>query len=103
MVAALFAMCSPVASAAVLVDQGSSSIACGADIEMAVWYQEYSGGPRWAKLTIKSINGSTLMSKRVTATTMWRSYSYTPRCGRRYRVIYTVPGGRSSYTVRVRS
>jgi hypothetical protein len=89
------------ASADVLVDQGPRSIACGDDIEMAVWYQSYSGGPHWAILTVKSIDGRMLAQRRVTATTTWRSYHYTPSCGRRYRVLYTVPGGRLAYTVRV--
>ena len=102
--AAVFALAAVpgVASADVLVDQGPLTISCGDDIEMAVWYQSYSGGPRWAILTIKSINGATVARRRVTATTTWRTYWYTPQCGHRYRVIYNVPGGRLAHTVRVR-
>ena len=89
------------ASADVLVSQGPKSIACGEDIKMGVWYQSFSG-PRWAELSVKSLNGATLGHRRVRPTTTWRYWYYTPRCGRRYRVTYTVPGGRLSYTVRVR-
>jgi hypothetical protein len=77
-------------------------IECGDDIEVGVWFQSYSGGPREARIAIKSIRGMTLARKRVRATTTWRYWTYSPRCGRRYRVVYTTPGGTVSYTVRVR-
>jgi hypothetical protein len=38
----------------------------------------------------------------VRATTEWRYWYYTPRCGRRYRVAYKTAGGRISFPVRVR-
>ena len=91
-----------IASADVLISQGPTVISCDQNIRMGVWYQSYSGGPRWARLTIKSTNGHALATKRVTATTTWRYYFYTPRCGHRYRVVYTVPSGQIAYTVRVR-
>lgn len=89
------------ADAHVLVEQGPRAISCGKAIKMAVWYQTYSGGPRWAVLRVKSMRGFTVASRRVVATTSWRNYSFTPRCGRRYRVVYSLPSGSLSYVVRV--
>lgn len=93
----------PAADADVLVHGGPKVISCGQNVKTGVWYQSYSGGPRGAVVTIKSINGNVLRRLRVRATTTWRYFFYTPRCGRRYRVTYTIPGGRLDYTVRVTS
>jgi hypothetical protein len=90
------------AVAAVLVNQGPRSLACGQRIQMGVWYQSFSGGARWAVLTVASGRGTKLYARRVRATTTWRYYRYSPRCGHSYRVAYRVPGGQVAYTVRVR-
>ena len=90
------------ARADVLVSVVPPVLACGSDIEVGVWYQAYSGGPRWARIRIKSINGTTLVRRNVRATSRWRYWHYTPRCGRRYRVQYTTPNGTLTYPVRVR-
>lgn len=90
------------ASADVLVEALPSSIPCGKSIGMAVWYQSYSGGSHRAVLEVRSANGKRLWRKRVRATTTWRTYRYHPRCRRTYRARYEVPGGVSSYRVRVR-
>src|SRR4051794_1634178 len=90
-----------VAEGDVLIEALPSHMACGDQIRMGVWYQSFSGGPRWAKLTVKSINGKTLARRAVHATTEWRYYTYTPRCGHTYWVRYDTPGGPSSYRVRV--
>jgi hypothetical protein len=91
------------AQADVLVNAPEQSIACGGQIKTGVWYQSYSGGPRGATITIKSIGGQTLNRRRVVAQTVWRYFYYTPRCGHRYRVQYLVPGGKANFVVRVRS
>lgn len=91
------------ASADVLVRALPASIPCGADIEMGVWYQAYSGGPRWAKLSVKTLSGKTLLRRKVKATTRWKTYRYAPRCARTYVVTYQLPGGFANrYRVRVR-
>ncbi|HTN22396.1 MAG TPA: hypothetical protein VL120_00290 [Solirubrobacteraceae bacterium] len=90
------------AQADVLVNAPSQSIACGGQIKTGVWYQSYSGGPRGATITIRSIGGQTLNRRRVVAQDVWRYFYYTPRCGRRYRVQYLVPGGKVNFVVRVR-
>ena len=92
----------PSASADVLVHAPKPSIRCGADIKLGVWYQAYSGGPRWAVLRVRSAGGRTLARRRVTATTRWRYWTYSPACGRSYRVRYDTPGGHVGFTVRVR-
>jgi hypothetical protein len=99
--AALLAVAAAPARADVLVNAPDPVIDCGEDIKTGVWYQSYSGGPRWATIAIKSIRGYTLWRKRVHATTTWRFWYYTPRCGRRYRVAYTTSGGSVSFKVRV--
>ncbi|HEX8121263.1 MAG TPA: hypothetical protein VF549_08360 [Solirubrobacteraceae bacterium] len=91
------------ARADVLVHYPDRSVACGEDIQLGVWYQEYSGGPRWARMSIRSARGYVLWRKSVRATTRWRYWHYTPRCGRTYTVRYVVAGGTLTAKVRVRS
>ncbi len=91
------------ASAVVLVSAPPRVINCGNDIEMGVWYQAHSGGTRRIRLTVKSASGATLATRVVRATDEWESYWYSPRCGRRYRVVYTYRGDAVSHPVRVRS
>lgn len=91
------------ASADVLVSAPPPSIACGDHIEPGVWYQAYSGGPRWARVSIKTVSGATVASRRVRATTAWRYWSYTPRCGRKYTLRYETSDGNVEFSVRVRA
>ncbi len=90
------------ASAVVLVSAPPRVINCGNDIEMGVWYQAHSGGTRRIRLTVKSASGATLASRVVRATDEWESYWYSPRCGRRYRAVFTYRGDSVSSVVRVR-
>src|SRR4051812_39317759 len=69
----------PPARADVLVHSPDSPIACGEDITVGVWYQAFSGGPRWARIYIESARKYVLAQKRVHATTRWRYWHYTPR------------------------
>jgi hypothetical protein len=101
--AALLAAAAP-AHADVLVSAPPRAIDCGRSIEVGVWYQSHSGGPRRARIAIRTRAGRLLWRKRVRATTRWRYWRYEPpRCGRRYRVVYRVPGGTSRHMVRVRA
>jgi len=92
------------ANADVLVSHGPETISCGEQIEVGVWYQSYSGGPRWATIEIRTASKRTVLArKNVTATTRWRNWYFDPpTCGARYRVRYIVPGGQVNYTVWVR-
>jgi hypothetical protein len=76
-------------------------IDCGDDIAVGVWYQSYSGGSRELEISIKSVNGYTLARRTVRATTVWRDYWYTPRCGRRYTVVLRHAEWTSRYRIRV--
>jgi hypothetical protein len=96
------AICGP-ARADVLVNAPAASVGCRTGIRVGVWYQSYSGGPRWARITIRSASGKTVWHRRVTATTRWRYWRFHGTCGRRYSVVYETPGGRSRFTVRIRS
>lgn len=89
------------ARADVLVSALPRHVACGKDIRFGVWYQRYSGGPRWAKLSVRAADGRVVFRKRVRATTRWRYYRFHPRCGRTYRARYVVPGGKATYRVSV--
>jgi hypothetical protein len=90
-------LAAPAARADVLVSAPPKKIGCYDDIEMAVWYQSYSGGARWAKLRILTPDGYPLYRKNVRATTRWRSWWYTPPdCAATYKVRYTTAQGTPS-------
>lgn len=99
---ALVVLTPAAAHADVLVHYPRRVIDCGDDIKVGVWYQAYSGGPRWARIHIKSARGYILAKKKVRATKRWRYWYYAPRCGRTYYVRYIVPGGSLTAKVRVR-
>jgi hypothetical protein len=102
-VAAACVLAPAAASADVLVNAiEPSTIACGGAIKTGVWYQSFSGGPRWAKIRIQDASGRSLWSRNVTATTSWRYFRYVPACGRRYTVVYQTAGGTQRFGVRVR-
>ena len=98
-----FGLAAAPALADVLVNAPPSSIACGQSIKTGVWYQSFSGGPRTAKIQIKSLAGKVLKSRTVVATTTWKYFHDKLPCGRTYRVHYVVPGGTSNFIVKVRS
>jgi hypothetical protein len=91
------------ARADVLITEPRPVIGCGDDISVGVWYQSYSGGPRQLQITIKSINGYTVAQRTVRATTTWRDYWYTPRCGHQYIVVLRHPAWTTRYRIRVRN
>jgi len=96
---AVVMIAAPLARADVLVAYPGTSVACGDSIKLGVWYQSYSGGPRNARIEVLSARKQVLMRKRVTASTTWRYWYYTPRCGRHYYVRYTVPAGHETYRI----
>lgn len=92
----------PPAAADVLITSPDPVISCGEDIEVGVWYQRYSGGSRRLDIRIKSLSGNTVMRRTVRATDRWKTYRYTPRCGRRYLVVLRHADWTTDYRVRVR-
>jgi hypothetical protein len=101
-IAAGLATCPP-ARADVLVNAPPPSVSCRSGIKVGVWYQSYSGGPRWARITIRSASGKAVWRRSVTATSRWRYFRFRGTCGRRYSVVYDTSDGRTRFTVRIRS
>lgn len=89
------------ARADVLVSPPSSNIKLGQSITSGVWYQSYSGGPRWARISVLTRDRTVLWSRRVMATGSWKYYRYRPRRTGVYILRYRTPGGVTSFRVRV--
>ena len=89
------------ARADVLISPPGGTVRLGHSIRTGVWYQAYSGGPRWVKLSITH-ERKVVWSRRVTATTTWKYYGYRPRATGIFAVRCVVDEGRSSFRVRVR-
>jgi hypothetical protein len=78
-------------------------VRCGQAIQTGVWYRPYPNqGHRQVTIDVLSARGKLLARRRVTATTQWRQWRYTPRCGRHYRVRYTTFGRVETFRVWVR-
>jgi hypothetical protein len=91
------------ASADVLVNAiEPTTVSCGKPVTLGVWYQSFSGGPRWAHMTIKNSRGAVVWHKDVRATTSWRYWHYKGRCGARYVVVYKTAGGTAKSPFRVK-
>jgi hypothetical protein len=90
------------ALAVVLVNAPEPSVACGKPIKTGVWYQSFSGGPKTAKITIRSTGGTVLKSRSVVAGNSWHYWNYFMPCGHTYKVRYVTASGTSNFTVRVR-
>ena len=91
-----------VAAADVLVNAPAPSVACGQSLTVGVWYQSYSGGPRWAHITVKTRAGRLAWSKNISAaTTTWRYWHLKPACGTRYIVTYVTAAGPARFNVNV--
>jgi hypothetical protein len=90
------------ASADVLVNAVTSSVGCGKSVKLGVWYQRFSGGPHWAKMTIKTAKGNVVWQKSVTAKTKWRYWYYKGKCGSHYVATYETARGTASYAFHVR-
>jgi hypothetical protein len=79
-----------------------TTVSCGRSVTLGVWYQSFSGGPRWAHMAIKNSRGSVVWHKNVTATTRWRYWHYKGSCGARYVAAYKTAGGTARFPFRVK-
>jgi hypothetical protein len=79
-----------------------TTVSCGRSVTLGVWYQSFSGGPRWAHMTIKNSSGAVVWDKNVTAKTSWRYWHYKGRCGARYVVVYKTAAGTGRFPFRVK-
>lgn len=80
-----------------------STVACGAAVTPGIWYQSFSGGPRWAHMTIKNGRGAVVWHRNASATTSWRYWRFRGPCGSRYVLIYQTAGGTDRFRFRVRA
>jgi hypothetical protein len=79
-----------------------STVSCGKAVKLGVWYQSFSGGPRWARMSVKNGQGRVVWHRSVTATPAhWRYWRYKGRCGARYVAVYRTAGGTVSFPFRV--
>ena len=91
------------ARADVLVQRPTPSIPCGSTIETGVWYRDFpTRRARGATIEVRSPAGALLWRRTVTATSEWRYFRFTPRCGRNYRVRYVTAAATTSFKVWVR-
>jgi hypothetical protein len=90
------------ARAVVLISAPPSSVTLGRSITSGVWYQSYSGGPRWAKISILARDRRVLWSRQVTASASWKYYRYRPRRTGVYFLRYKTAAGATSFRIRVR-
>lgn len=92
------------ARADVLVNKPKGRICVGgAAIKTGVWYQAYSGGPRWFEVRVFSPRDRVVVSARGKATTQWRYWKFHPRRTGVFRTVYRVPGWQARFETRVRS
>jgi hypothetical protein len=93
-----------IAAADVLVNAiEPSTVKCGKPVEPGIWYQSFSGGERWAHMTIKTRQGKIVWRKNTTATTSWRYWRFYGKCGVRYVLTYRTVGGTARFHFRVRA
>lgn len=91
------------ARADVLVNKPKGRICVGKAIKTGVWYQAYSGGPRWFEVRILNPRDRVVFSTRGKATTQWRYWKFHPRRTGVFRTVYRVPGWQARFETRVRS
>ncbi len=104
-VVVLCAVVAPAAQASVLINAPTPlTKRCGDVIKTGVWHRD-DGVERGRKvsISIRTLTGKTVWSRRVTARDTWRYFTYRPRCGRRYVVRYVVEGGVDESRVRIRA
>ena len=104
-IATVFALAIPaVADADVLVNAiEPATVACGKSVMPGIWYQSFSGGPRWARMTIKNSRGVIVWRKNATATTAWRYWHFRGTCGASYMLMYRTAGGTARFPFHIRS
>jgi hypothetical protein len=101
LIAVLLGLALP-AQADVLISAPRKRVCLHRAIKLGVWYQEYSGGPRWFRVRVRNPSGKTVFFTRGKASPdrwhYWRCW--TERTGI-YRVKYRVPGAKYHRRVRV--
>lgn len=90
------------ARADVLVNKPKGRACVRAVIKTGVWYQAYSGGPRWFKVRILNPRDRVVFSTQGKATTRWRYFKFRPQRSGVFRVVYRVPGWVARFQTRVR-
>jgi hypothetical protein len=80
-----------------------TTVACGAAVMPGIWYQSFSGGPRWAHITIKTSRGAVVWQRNANATTTWRYWQFRGKCGSSYVLIYQTAAGTARFRFRVRA
>jgi hypothetical protein len=91
------------AKADVLVHSQPPRLCLGKPMQVGVWYQSYSGGPRWFQIEIYDPERQLVLFRRGIAATSWKYWTYVLRHAGTYRTLYTVPGGRSIEQTSVRA
>jgi hypothetical protein len=96
------------ASADVLVQAPPKVVSCVEAMQLGVWYQSFSGGPRWFSVSVYRPDGRRVFYRHGLATTTWKIFRYRPASdpgvppgSSTYRVVYRIPGGNSRFPVRV--
>jgi hypothetical protein len=79
-----------------------STVACGKAVKPGIWYQSFSGGPRWARMKIKNNHGVVVWRKHAIATTTWHFWPFRGRCGSSYVLIYKTPEGTARFRFHIR-
>jgi hypothetical protein len=89
------------ARADVLVSAPKEKACFQAGIKVGVWYQEYSGGPKWFDIhIIRKSNGKLVWSKSGMATAAhWKYWTYYPDWIGKFRVVYTTAAGNTKFVV----
>ena len=104
MAALVLATLPAVASSDVLVNAIEPAVVgCGKLINPGIWYQSFSGGQRWAHMTIKTTRGRIVWHQNATATTTWRYWRFRGECGFHYVLTYVTAGGTAKFPFRVRA
>ena len=100
--AAVAALALPAAALAdVLVSAPPTRICLGTgSIKVGVWYQTYSGGPRWFRVSIFDARGARVLYWRGNAIARWRYKAYRPVRVGLYRTVYQTPGGATRFSTR---
>jgi hypothetical protein len=78
---ALVALVLPAAAAADVLISAPKARICiegKSAIEFGVWYQSYSGGPRWFRIELYNPRGRLIGVRRGQATTTWKKWFYDP-------------------------
>lgn len=106
--AIVVALALPSAASADVLYQAPKRQIClegAAKIRVGIWYQTYSGGPRWFKIRIRH-RGERVYTKNGRATTTWRFYGLNPPAASnwwlgRYNIVVRGEGWRKLLRTRV--